>query len=127
MADFSLSGKTPDEKERLKSKDRLFAIQSFTNFIIFMGIVLGPVALLLLRSDIMSMISLFVHDLIKINSLHGFFKKWLKDLWENLIFDGIFAAIKQKNLLKELIISLGAVRKMSLSFIFLGISLEHVT
>ena len=79
MAIFSLSGKIPDEKERLKSTDR-FAIQSFANFIIFAGLLLGPVALLQLRSDIMSMISLFVHKLMKIDSLHGFFKKWLKDL-----------------------------------------------
>ena len=67
---FSLSGKTPDEKETLKSTDILYA-----NFIIFEGMLLGPVALLLLRSDSMSMISLFVHGLMKIDSLHGFFKK----------------------------------------------------
>ena len=92
MGIFSLSGKIPDEKDRLKSTDRLFAIQSFANFIIFIGLLLGPVALLLLRSDIMSMISLFVHGLMKMNSLLGFFKKWLKDLWAKLIFDWIFGA-----------------------------------
>ena len=78
MAIFSLSGEIPDEKERLKST--LFAIQSFANFIVFIGMLLGPVALLQLRSDIMSMISSFVHVLMKKASLHGFFKKWLKDL-----------------------------------------------
>ena len=57
------------KKERLKSTDRLFALQSFPNFIIFIGMLLGPVALLLLRSDIMYMISLFVHGLMKIDSL----------------------------------------------------------
>ena len=62
---FSLSGKIPDEKERLKSTDRSSAIQSFAYFIIFIGMLLGPVALLRLRSDMMSMISLFVHGLIK--------------------------------------------------------------
>ena len=77
MAIFSLSGEIPDEKERLKST--LFAIQSFANFIVFIGMLLGPVALLQLRSD-MSMISSFVHVLMKKASLHGFFKKWLKDL-----------------------------------------------
>ena len=80
MAIFSLSGKIPDEKERLKSTDRLFAIQSLANFIIFIGMLLGPIALLLLKSDIMSMISLFVHGLMKKDSLHRFFKKWLQDL-----------------------------------------------
>ena len=80
MAIFSLSGKIPDEKERLKRTDRLFTIQSLANFIIFIGMLLGPIALLQLKSDIMSMISLFVHGLMKKDSLHGFFKKWLKDL-----------------------------------------------
>ena len=114
---FSLSGKTPDEKETLKSTDILYA-----NFIIFEGMLLGPVALLLLRSDSMSMISLFVHGLMKIDSLHGFFKKRFKDLWAKLIFHWIFGATEQKKLLNELAISLGAVRKVSLSFIILGIS-----
>ena len=41
---------------------------------------IGPGALLQLRSDIMSMISLFVDVLMKLDPLHGFFKKWLKDL-----------------------------------------------
>ena len=40
---------------------------------------LGPVALLLLTSDVMCMISLFVYVLMKIDSLHGVFKKRLKD------------------------------------------------
>ena len=80
MSIFSLSGKIPDEKERLKSTDRLLATQYFVNFIIFIGMLLGPVPLLQLRSDVMFMISLFVHGLTKIDSLHGFFKKWLKDL-----------------------------------------------
>ena len=53
------------KKERLKSTDRLFAIQSYANFIFFNRILLGPVALLLLRSDLMSMISLFVHGLLR--------------------------------------------------------------
>ena len=74
MAIFNLSGKALDEKERLKSADRLFAMQSFANFIIFIGMLLGLVALSILRSD-MSMMSLFVHGLMKIDSLHGFFKK----------------------------------------------------
>ena len=63
------------KEERLERTDTLFVIQSFANFIIFMGMLLGPVVLLLLRSDIMSMISLFVHGLIKIDSLDGFFNK----------------------------------------------------
>ena len=75
LAIFSLSRKTPDEKERLKSTDRLFAIQSFANFIIFIGMLLDPVVLLVLRSDIMHMVSLLVLGLMKIDSLHGFFKK----------------------------------------------------
>ena len=79
MAIISLSGNIPDEKERLKCTDRLFAVQSFANFIILIGMLLSPFALLQLRSD-MSMISLFVHSLMKKDSLHGFFKKWLKDL-----------------------------------------------
>ena len=70
MAIFSLSGKTLDEKERLKSTDRLFAMQSFANFTIFIGMQLRPVSLL--RSDIMSMISLCVHGLMKIDSLYEF-------------------------------------------------------
>ena len=62
LAVFILSGKTPDEKERLsKSTDRLFAIQSFGNFMILLGMLLYSAALLLLRSDIMSVISLFLH------------------------------------------------------------------
>ena len=81
MSIFSLSGKTPDEKERSKNIDRLFAIHSFANFKIFIGMLLDSVALLLLRSDIMSIISLFVHGLMKIDILHGFFRKWLKVLW----------------------------------------------
>ena len=67
------------KKERLQSTDRLFAIQSFNNFIISIGMLLGPVALLLLTSDVMCMISLFVYVLMKIDSLHGVFKKRLKD------------------------------------------------
>ena len=77
MPIFSLSRKIPDEKERSESTDRLFAMQSFANSIFFIRILLGPVALLQLRSD-MSMISLYVHGLIKIDSLHGFFKKLLR-------------------------------------------------
>ena len=80
MAIFGLSGKTSDEKERLKSTVRLFAVESFANFIIFIGELLGPVASLLPRPDVMSMIPLFVHGLMKIDSLHWFFKKLLKDL-----------------------------------------------
>ena len=68
----------------------------------------------------MSVISLFVHGLMKIDSLHGFFKKWLKDLW--VIIDKIFGATEQKNLLNKLAISLGAVRKVPLSFIVSVIS-----
>ena len=100
MAIFNLSGKALDEKERLKSADRLFAMQSFANFIIFIGMLLGLVALSILRSD-MSMMSLFVHGLMKIDSLHGFFKKWLKDLWEKLVFEWMFGATEQKNLLNQ--------------------------
>ena len=74
MAIISLSGNIPDEKERLKCTDGLFAVQSFANFIILIGMLLSPFALLQLRSD-MSMISLFVHSLMKKDSLHGFFKK----------------------------------------------------
>ena len=62
-------------------------MQSFANFIIFIGMLLGPVALLQLRSDIISMISLFEHGLMKKDSLHGFFKQWLKELQAKLIFD----------------------------------------
>ena len=52
---------------------------------------LGPVALSPLRSDIMSVISLFAHGLKKIDQLHGSFKKWvLWALWATLIFDWIF-------------------------------------
>ena len=111
MAIFGLSGRTPDEKERLKSTDRLFSMQSFANFIFNYGMLLGPVALLLLRSDIMSMISLFVHGLMKKDSLHGFLKKWLRNLWAKLIFDWLFGANKQKNLWNELAIFLGVVKK----------------
>ena len=75
MTVFNLSRKPPDIKEILKSTDRLFATQSSTNLIIFIGMLLGPVTLLQLKSDIMSMISLFVHGLMKIDSLHEFFKK----------------------------------------------------
>ena len=50
------------------------------NFIIFIGMLLGPVAFLLLKSYIMSMIVSFVHGLIEIDSLNGFFKKGLKHL-----------------------------------------------
>ena len=77
---------------------------------IFVGVLLSPVTLLLLRSDIM--ISLFKHGLTKTDSLHGFSKKWLKDLLAKLIFDWIFGATEQKNLLNKLGISLGAVRKV---------------
>ena len=49
LAIFSLSGKIPDEKGRLKSTDRLFVIKSFANFISFLGMLLGPVALFQLR------------------------------------------------------------------------------
>ena len=52
LAIFSLSGKIPDEKGRLKSTDRLFVIKSFANFTSFLGMLLGPVALFQLRSDI---------------------------------------------------------------------------
>ena len=76
---------------------------------IFVGVLLGPVALLLLRSDIM--ISLFKHGLTKTDSLHET-KKRLKDLLAKLIFDWIFGATEQKNLLNKLGISLGAVRKV---------------
>ena len=84
LAIFNLSGKILNEKlnERLKSTERLSAIQSYANFIIFIGMLLGPVALSQPRSDIMSTSS-FVHGLMKIDSLHGFFKKWLKDLQVN--------------------------------------------
>ena len=54
-------------------------MQSFANFIIFIGMLLGPVALLQLRSD-MSMISLFVPGFMKKYSLHGFFKNLFKYL-----------------------------------------------
>ena len=78
MVIFSLSGKIPDGKERLKSTDRLLAIQSFANFIIFIGMLLGPIRCSVTTKDIMSMIALYVHGLLKIESLHGFFKKLLK-------------------------------------------------
>ena len=67
-------------KKNNKKTDTLFARQSFVNFIIFIGMLIGPGALLQLRSDIMSMISLFVDVLMKLDPLYGFFKKWLKDL-----------------------------------------------
>ena len=50
-------------------------MQPFANFIIFIGmLLLAPVALLKLRSDIMSMISLFVHGLMKKTHCMGFSK-----------------------------------------------------
>ena len=122
MAIFNLSEKTPDIKERLKGTVRLLAVKSFANSIIFIRMLLGPVVLLLLRSDIMSIISLFEQGLVKIDSLHGFFKKWLKDLWAKLIFDWIFVATVQKILLNKPAIFLGAVRRVSLSFRTLGIT-----
>ena len=75
LAIFNLSRKPPDIKKILKITDRLFATQSSTNLIILIGMLLGPVALLLLKSNIVFMISFFVHGLMKINSLHEFFKK----------------------------------------------------
>ena len=59
---------------------------------------MGPVALLLLKTDIMSMISLFVHDLIKIDSLHRFFSKLVKDLITKLIFDWIIGLTEEKRI-----------------------------
>ena len=64
---------------------------------------LGPVTLLLMRSDIMSMICLFGYTWMKIDSLHGFLKKWLKDLWAKSTFDWIFGVTEQKDLLNELV------------------------
>ena len=75
LAIFNLSRKPPDIKEILKSTDKLFATQSSADLIILIGMLLGPVALLLLKLDIMSMISKFVHGLMRIGSLHEFFKK----------------------------------------------------
>ena len=63
----STSRKTPDEKERLKSTYRL----SFANF----GMLLGPIALLVLISDIFTILSLFAHGLMKTDPLNGFCKK----------------------------------------------------
>ena len=53
-------------------------MQSFANFIIFIGMLLGPVALLQLRSDIMSMISLFEHGLMKKRLIAWVFQKMVK-------------------------------------------------
>lgn len=74
LAIFSLPGKVPDGKDVLQSTDRLFPIQSFDNFVIFIRMLLGPVALLLLKSNIMSMITnnfmkYKVHILVMIHSL----------------------------------------------------------
>ena len=57
FAVLSLSGKTPEEKERLKISDRWLEISCFANFKILKGIPLIPIALLLLNSNIILEIS----------------------------------------------------------------------
>ena len=76
FAVLNLSGrkKIPEEKERLKMLDRWLEIGCFANFKIFKGILLIPVALLLLNSYIILEILSSVQGVIKNESLHGFDK-----------------------------------------------------
>ena len=65
-------------KKNNKKTDTLFARQSFVNFIIFIGMLIGPGALLQLRSDIMSMISLFVDCFNEIRPIAWVFQEMIK-------------------------------------------------
>ena len=76
FAVLNLSGrkKIPEEKERLKMLDRWLEIGCSANFKIFKGILLIPVALLLLNPYIILEISSSVQGFIINESLHGFDK-----------------------------------------------------
>ena len=70
---FSLSGKTPDEKRNIKIIcDTILSYWKDSNF--YRDAVRSSCFFLLLISDIMSMIFLFVDDLMKTDSLYGIFK-----------------------------------------------------
>ena len=74
FAVLSLSGKIPEEKERLKILGRRLGTGYFANFKTFKGILLLSVALLLLNSDIILETSSSVQGVIINESLHGFEK-----------------------------------------------------
>ena len=124
LLDFRIEGKTSRKSERLNSSRSWFDILLRINFVIFVGILLGPTAFTGLRGK--TIIWIFILST-------GFMKKELlsisgRKLWnlclENLIVDWIVLENFPKNLLNALIMSSGLVNEISLSVTVEGTEFE---
>ena len=82
MAVLSTDGKEPEEKERLNKSASYLEISCFRRIKILFEILKGPLALLMLREDMMSAISSQSVGWINKELLHWCFKYSGKCLWE---------------------------------------------
>ena len=103
-------GKIPVVNDRLKISVRCFEIWTWRSFNIFVGMILGPVDLLLLRQEIILEISSSVIWLNMMGSWILGGKKTEKDLLEKLYF-GLHWATVEKKSLKTLAIARGSIIK----------------
>ena len=111
MADFEELGKIPVVNDRLKISVGCFEIWTWRSFNILVGMLLGPVDLLLLREEIILEISSLVIWLKMMDSWILGGKKSEKKLLENLTLDCTFWATVEKKSLKTLAIDRGSAIK----------------
>ena len=122
---FNINGKTPREKERLKSSVDWDETSLINNLRILVGILFGPIAFEGLRDNIIFLTSISSVGLRKKEFiLTGGRKSW-KLFFEYLIEDWMSVATFTKYLLKALAISCGSVKLQPLSKILDGASLGN--
>ena len=123
LASFRIVGKTPVENDKLQIVARWFDIWSWRRCKTLVGILLGPQDLLILRDDIILQISSLLVEVILKESLISDDKKFLNDLFENLIFEWTISATEVKKLLKVLAIETGSLMYFLFLVINEGVSL----
>ena len=111
---MSIDGKTPVEKETLKTSESWVKLPFLRSFSILVGILLGPVDLFESREDMILVISYLSVGLREKESSDLFLRKLEKCLWEYLILSLVLAAKDVRKLLNMFAISVGSVLVVSL-------------
>ena len=113
LAVFRIAGKAPVENDKLQIVERWFHVWSWGRSKTSVGMLLGPQDSLVLRDDIILKISSLFVEVIMKESLIYDDKKFLNDLFENLIFEWTISATEVKKLLKVLAIETGSLMYFS--------------
>ena len=96
LAVFSIEGKTSEEKEILNNSDSWLEISFLSNFIILVGMLLGPADLSESNQDMTFSITVLSVGLTKKEILDLFLRKSGKCLCENEILSLVLVAIEEK-------------------------------